>query len=82
MSENSKPATVKKGKTPVKEPKSIKLSTIWKGLVYSFAVIGVVLSVMYVNQIVNGIVDSRAEAKAQEILKAQSVATPQSKVNQ
>lgn len=82
MSENSKPAVVKKGNAPVKEPASIKLSTIWKAAVYSFAVIGVVLSVMYVNQIVNGIVDSRAEAKMQEMLKAQPATQPQSKVNQ
>ncbi len=82
MSENSKPATVKKGKMPEKQPASIKLSTIWKVAVYTFAVIGVVLSIMYVNQIVNGIVDSRAEAKMQEMLKAQPVAAPQSKVNQ
>ena len=54
-----------------KQPKSIKLSTIWKTLVYTFAVIGVILSVLYVNDIVNGIVDSRAEAKMQEMLKAQ-----------
>lgn len=68
-----------KSSTPVaKAPRTIKLSTIWKVLVHTFAVIGVVLSVVYVNDIVNGIVDSRAEAKAQEILKAQSAseATP------
>lgn len=76
-----------KKKTPeaapvAKEPRTIKLSTIWKGAVYSFAVIGVVLSVMYVNDIVSNVVESRAEARAQEILKAQPVAAPQSKVNQ
>lgn len=59
-----------KSSAPVaKQPKSIKLSTIWKALVYTFAAIGVILSVMYVNDIVNDIVDSRAEAKVQEILK-------------
>lgn len=82
MSENNKPAVSKKGKMPEKQPASIKLSTIWKAAVYTFAVIGVVLSIMYVNQIVNGIVDSRAEAKMQEMLKAQPQAAPQSKVNQ
>lgn len=54
-----------------KEPKSIKLSTIWKTLVYTFAVIGVILSVMYARDAINGMVDSRAEAKAQELFKAQ-----------
>ena len=63
-----------------KQPASIKLSTIWKALVYIFAVIGVVLSIMYVNDIVNGFIDSRADAKAQEMIKAQPA--PQSKVNQ
>lgn len=63
-----------------KQPKSIKLSTIWKALVYAFAVVGVVLSIMYVNDIVNGIVDSRAEVKAQQIIKAQPAAA--SKTNQ
>lgn len=69
---------------PVKQPKAIKLSTIWKTLVYTFAVIGVVLSVMYVNDIVNGIVDSRAEAKVQQMLKAQPTgeSAPASKVTQ
>lgn len=61
-------------KPVAKAPRTIKLSTIWKALVYTFAVIGVILSVMYVNDIVNDIVDSRAEAKAQEILKAQPAA--------
>lgn len=74
-----KPKRTKKMKkletpAPVKQPASIKLSTIWKTLVYTFAVIGVILSVVYVNDIVDGIVDSRAEAKAQEILKAQPAA--------
>lgn len=74
--------TSKKAKPVVKEPRSIKLSTIWKGAVYTFAVIGVVLSIMYVNDIVSNVVESRAEARAQEILKAQPQAAPQSKVNQ
>ncbi len=64
-----------KSSAPVaKAPRAIKLSTIWTVLVYTFAAIGVILSVMYVNDIINGIVDSRAEAKVQEILKAQSAA--------
>lgn len=72
----------KKTTKPVaKEPKTIKLSTIWKGAVYTFAVIGVVLTVVYTNDIVSGIVESRAEARAQEILKAQPQEA-QSKVNQ
>lgn len=82
MSENSKPATTKKGKMPVKEPRSIKLSTIWKVAVYTFAVIGVILSVMYVNEIVNNVVDARAELKAQQLIEAQQTAAPQSKANQ
>jgi hypothetical protein len=66
-----------------KQPASIKLSTIWKGLVYFFAVVGVVLSIMYVNDIVNGFIDSRADAKAQQMIKEQpATAAPQSKVNQ
>lgn len=71
--------------TEPKQPKSIKLSTIWKALVYTFAVVGVVLSVMYVNDIVNNVVDSRAELKAQQILKAQpatQIAPAASKTNQ
>lgn len=74
--------STKKSKPVEKQPASIKLSTIWNGLVYTFAVIGVVLSIMYVNDIVNGFIDSRADAKAQEMIKAQPVAAPQSKVNQ
>lgn len=65
-----------------KEPKTIKLSTIWKVAVHTFAVIGVVLTVMYINDIVTNVVESRAEARAQEILKAQPQVAPQSKVNQ
>lgn len=79
MSEKSKKATAT---AEPKQPASIKLSTIWKALVYTFAVIGVVLSIMYVNDIVNGFIDSRADAKAQQMIKAQPVAAPQSKVNQ
>ena len=75
-----------KSQAPVaKQPRAIKLSTIWKVLVYTFAVIGVILSVLYVNDIVNGIVDSRAEAKVQEMLKAQKPtgeSAPASKVTQ
>lgn len=71
-----KEKTVKnKATTPVaKAPRAIKLSTIWTVLVYTFALIGVILSVLYVNDIVDGIVDSRAEVKAQQILKAQPAA--------
>lgn len=74
--------TTKQSKPVAKEPKSIKLSTIWKTAVYTFAVIGVVLTVIYINDIVSNVVESRAEARAQEILKAQPVAEPQSKVSQ
>lgn len=64
-----------KSAAPVaKQPRTVKLSTIGKALVYIFAVIGVILSVMYVNDIVNDVVDSRAEAKVQELLKAQPAA--------
>lgn len=71
--------------TQPKQPKSIKLSTIWKALVYTFAVVGVILSVMYVNDIINDVVDSRAQVKVQEILKAQpatQIAPAASKTNQ
>jgi len=81
----TKETKMKKSQAPVdKQPKAIKLSTIWKVLVYTFALIGVILSVMYVNDIVNGIVDSRAEAKAQQILKAQPATqvTPELKAQQ
>lgn len=79
--------TMKKKIEPAapKQPASIKLSTIWKALVYTFAVVGVVLSIMYVNDIVNNVVDSRAEVKAQQILKSQpaaQVAPAASKTNQ
>lgn len=66
---------MKKEQPTIKQPKSVKLSTIWKALVYTFAVVGVVLSIMYVNDIVDNVVDSRAEAKASEILKAQPATT-------
>lgn len=59
---------------PIEQPKSIKLSTIWKALVYTFASIGLILSVVYVNDIFNSVVDSRAEIKAQKLLK-ENVAT-------
>lgn len=67
-----------------KQPKSIKLSTIWKALVYTFAVVGVVLTVTSVNGFINNIVDSRANAKAHQMLQAQpkAEATTTSKANQ
>jgi hypothetical protein len=78
---------MKKAETPAaeKQPASIKLSTIWKTLVYTFAVVGVILTVTSVNGFVDNMVDSRAEAKAQQILKAQPApveATTSSKANQ
>lgn len=78
----SEKKTTKQAAPVAKEPKTIKLSTIWKWTVHIFAVIGVVLTVMYINDIVSNVVESRAEARAQEILKSQPVAAPQSKVNQ
>lgn len=78
----SEKKTTKAAAPVAKEPKTIKLSTIWKVAVHTFAVIGVVLTVMYINDIVSNVVESRAEARAQEILKAQPQAAPQSKVNQ
>lgn len=76
--------TMKKKIEPAapKQPKSIKLSTIWKALVYTFAVIGVVLSIMYVNDIVNKVVDSRAEVKAHQLMQAQPAAAAALKTNQ
>ena len=78
----SEKKTTKAAAPVAKEPKTIKLSTIWKVAVHTFAVIGVVLTVMYINDIVTNVVESRAEARAQEILKAQPQVAPQSKVNQ
>lgn len=69
---------------PVKQPASIKLSTIWKTLVYTFAVVGVVLTVTSVNGFIDNMVDGRAEAKAQQMLNSQPKAevAPASKTNQ
>lgn len=59
-----------------KQPRAIKLSTIWKVTVYAFAIIGVVLSIVYINDTVSSYIDTRAEAKAAELVKAAELKDP------
>ena len=54
-----------------KQPVTIKLRTVWNVLVYTFAIIGVVLSVVFVSNAFNSYVDAQVEARTAE-LKAQS----------
>ena len=54
-----------------KQPVTIKLRTVWNVLVYAFAIIGVVLSVVFVSNAFNDYVDAQVEARTAQ-LKAQS----------
>lgn len=64
-------AEVKAANPKVKQPVTIKLRTVWNVLVYTFAIIGVVLSVVYVKQSFDSYVNAQVEARTAQ-LKAQS----------
>lgn len=63
-------AKAEKAKQP-KAPVTIKLRTVWNVLVYTFAIIGVVLSVVFTMNAFNSYVDAQVEARTAQ-LKAQS----------
>lgn len=50
-----------------KQPVTIKLRTVWNVLVYSFAIIGVVLSVVFVSNAFNSYVDAQVEARTAQL---------------
>lgn len=64
-------AEVKAKSAQPKQPVTIKLRTVWNVLVYAFAIIGVVLSVVFISNAFNSYVDAQVEARTAQ-LKASS----------
>lgn len=64
-----KKTTTPKTEAP-KQPRAIKLVTIYKVLLHTFAIIGVVLSIVFINNAINDYIDTQAEARAAEMVKA------------